>query len=409
MCYTNRTYRLLLLRIKEGIPLKYWRGYLTAAIFAAIAWALTTFAEGHRALVDMVYPYLTRLIQTTLAEWTGGVDFCLWQLLAVALGALLIASIVVMIALRWNFFQWLGWVAAAASCLWMLHTGVFGLNYYAGPLSDDIRVDTSVPGSTTDLVTTTTYFRDKANELALQIPRDADGNPDFPEFEELAAMAGNGFEDLTYRQSYSVFAGSTVPVKKLGWADMYTSMGITGFTFSLTGEAAVNPQIPAVSMPFVMCHEMAHRMCIANEADANLAGFLACAANEDITYQYSGYFMAFRYCYDSLRSLSSSTAKKAAKDIYAGVNEEFLKDMGAYNKWVNASVKPTASKVGTAVNDSYIKANGDSQGVKSYGGVTNLLVHWYVQEIYLPEHKDEEVVFDPYDKNQVDLTTDSGA
>ena len=220
MCYTNRTYRLLLLRIKEGIPLKYWRGYLTAAIFAAIAWALTTFAEGHRALVDMVYPYLTRLIQTTLAEWTGGVDFCLWQLLAVALGALLIASIVVMIALRWNFFQWLGWVAAAASCLWMLHTGIFGLNYYAGPLSDDIRVDTSVPGSTTDLVTTTTYFRDKANELALQIPRDADGNPDFPEFEELAAMAGNGFEDLTYRQSYSVFAGSTVPVIKLGWADM---------------------------------------------------------------------------------------------------------------------------------------------------------------------------------------------
>jgi hypothetical protein len=356
----------------------------------------------------MVYPYLTRLIQTTLADWTGGVDFCLWQLLAVALGAILLASIVVMIALRWNFVQWLGWVAAAASFLWMLHTGIFGLNYYAGPLADDIRVDTSVPGSTTDLVTTTTYFRDKANELALQIPRNADGSPNFAEFEELAAMAGSGFRNLTYEQSYSVFAGSTAPVKKLGWADMYTSMGITGFTFSLTGEAAVNPQIPAVSMPFVMCHEMAHRMCIANEADANLAGFLACIANEDISYQYSGYFMAFRYCYDSLRSLSSSTAKKAAKDIYAGVNEQFLADMGAYSQWVNASVKPTASKVGTTINDSYIKANGDSQGVKSYGGVTNLLVHWYVQEIYLPEHKDEEVVFDPYDKSQVDLSTNSG-
>lgn len=388
--------------------MKYWRGYLTAAVFAAITWALTSFAESHKALVDMVYPYLTRLIQTTLAEWTGGVEFCMWQLLAVVLGALLIASIVVMIALRWNFFQWLGWVAASASFLWLLHTGLFGLNYYAGALADDIRLDTSVTGSTTDLINTTTYFRDKANELALQIPRDENGAPDFPEFEELAEMAGNGFENLTYKQSYSVFAGCTAPVKKLGWADMYTSMGITGFTFSLTGEAAVNPQIPEVSLPFTMCHEMAHRMCIANEADANLAGFLACAANDDIRYQYSGYLMAFRYCYNSLRSLTLSTAKKAAKDIYAGVNEELLKDLGDYNKWVNASVKPTASKIGSAVNDSYIKANGDSQGVKSYGGVTSLLVHWYVQQIYLPEHKDEEVVFDPYDKNQVYPAEPSG-
>ena len=384
--------------------MKYWRGYLTAAIFAAITWALTSFAESHGALVDMVYPYLTRVIQTTLAEWTAGADYLLWQLLAVVLIAVFIASIVVTIALRWNVFQWAGWVLAAASCLWMLHTGVFGLNYYAGPLADDIRLETSTGSTISELVQTTTYFRDKANELAEQINRDSNGDPDYPSFEELAEMAGAGFESLTYDHSYSVFAGSTVPVKKLGWADMYTSMGITGFTFSLTGEAAVNPQIPVVSMPFTMCHEMAHRMCIAAERDANLAAYLACIANPDPIYQYSGYFMAFRYCYNSLSGVSTSAAKKAAKEIYAGVSDQVLEDLGDYRKWVNISVKPTAQKVGNTINDSYIKGNGDESGVKSYGEVTDLLVSWYVQEIYLPDHKDEEVVFDPTDKNQVDLS-----
>ena len=48
--------------------MKYWRGYLTAAILAAITWAVKSFAENHRAIIDMVYPYTSRLIQTTLAD-----------------------------------------------------------------------------------------------------------------------------------------------------------------------------------------------------------------------------------------------------------------------------------------------------------------------------------------------------
>ena len=275
--------------------MKYWRGYIAAALCAALTWALTEFAKAHGTLVDMIYPYVTRLIQSSLADWTGGVDFCLWQVLAEVLVVLLLASIVVMIILKWNPVQWFGWVLAAASFLWMLHTGFFGLNGYTGSLAEAIRLDVT-EYTVTDLAEATTYFRDMANQLSLEVPRDAGGNPDCPTFEELAEQAGEGFENLTYKESYSVFAGSTVPVKKLGWEDMYSSMGISGVSMPLTGEAAVNPQIPVVSMPFTMCHEMAHRMCIAQERDANLAGFLACRANSDPIIQYSGYFMAFRYC-----------------------------------------------------------------------------------------------------------------
>jgi hypothetical protein len=382
--------------------LKYWRGYLAAAIFAVITLAVTQFAKSHTVLMDMVYPYTTRLIQTTLAEWSAGVDFCLWQLLAVLLVVVVLASIVIMVILRWNVFQWLGWVLSGVSLLWMLHTGVYGLNNYAGPLAEDIRLNVT-EYTVTELVEATTYFRDQANALAEKVNRKEDGSVDYPAFEELAQMAGEGFKTLTYDRSYSVFAGSREPVKKLGWADMYTSMGITGLTMPLTGEAAVNPNIPAVSMPFTMCHEMAHRMCITQERDANLAGFLAATAHSDPAFQYSGYFMAFRYCYSALLSVKTSTADNAARTIYAGMNSQMQKDMQDYDLFLAEYRKESAANFANSVNNAYIQASGDEKGIASYGEVCDLLVSWHIQEIYLPAHKDEEVGFDPTDKNQVQL------
>jgi len=65
--------------------LKYWRGYIAAAMLAAVSGALVAFSKSHTALVDMVYPYLSRIIQDYLGHWSAGVDFCLWQVLAVLL------------------------------------------------------------------------------------------------------------------------------------------------------------------------------------------------------------------------------------------------------------------------------------------------------------------------------------
>ena len=402
--------------------MKDWRWYIAAALFAAIALGLQQFAQTHRTLIDMLYPYVTRLIQTTLADWTSGVSFCLWQVLALLLIVALLATVVLTIVLKWNFFQWAGWVLASISLLFMLHTGVYGLNFYAGRLvdgkqpeekvhvglADDIRLTLS-DFQTTELVEATRYFRDQADLLAQELPRDENGDPIFPSFEEMAATAGDGYKTLTVEHSFSVFAGSTAPVKKLGWADMYTAMGITGFTLSLTGEAAVNPNIPAVSLPFTMCHELAHRMCIAVEQDANLAAFLACRVHEDPAFRYSGYFMAYLYCYDALTRVGTSTAKSEAKALQEGLSQQMRTDLVRYQEFFAKNQNETATKIANSVNDGYIKANGDQRGTDSYGDVVDLLVSWHIQEIYLPAHQEEEQAFDPLDKNQVDISGLPGA
>ena len=383
--------------------MKYWTGYLTAGIIGAITWALMRLAEKYGVLVDMVYPYVTRTLQGYLAQWSSGVDFVLWQVGAMVLGVILIAGIVVMIVMKWNPVRYLGWVLAGASLIYFLNTLAFGLNYYAGSLAEDIRLEVR-QYTVEELADAAIYYRDKANFLAQNVKRDGNGDVDFDDFDTLALKAENGFRNLVYKHSYPVFAGSTVPVKELGWADMYTSMGITGVTMGITGEAAVNPQIPAVSIPFTMCHEMSHRMSIANERDANFAGFLACMANEDVQYQYSGYFMAYRYCYNSLLGANTMESAAIAARVASGVNDLLKHDMDAYSRLFSSRRSETATKVADTANDTYLKASGDTAGVASYGAVTDLLVSWHYQKEILPTITEQEKKFDPYDENQVDLS-----
>jgi len=391
------------MKCKEVLPLKYWRGYLAAAILGFFGWALTEFAKAHSALIDMVYPYVTRMVQTFLAEWSSSVSFCLWQFIAVVLIVGLLASVVLMIVFRWNPIQWLGWVLAVASLIVVLHIGLYGLNGYAGSISEDIQLEMT-EYTIDELEKATIYYRNHANELSGQVKRDANGDPAFSSFQELAEQAGDGFHNLVYEQSQPIFAGSLLPVKELGWADMYTSMGITGFTMSLTGEAAVNPQIPAVSLPFTMCHEMAHRMCIATESDANMAAFLACQANPSVEFQYSAYFMAYRYCYNAIVSQSTSQAKTAAQRISDGASTLLTRDILSYNQFFASNRDDKATELADTVNDSYIKLGGDERGTASYGAVCDLLVSWHIQEIVLPMQLEEEIKFDPFDESQVDLS-----
>ena len=383
--------------------MKYWTGFLTAGIIGAITWALMRLAENFQELVDMVYPYVSRTVLDVLAQWSSGVSFCLWQMGAMVLGILLLASIVLMIAMKWNPLQWCGWVLTGAAVIYLLNTLVFGLNYYAGSLADDIRLEVR-RYTVQELADAAIYYRDKANFLAEQVERDENGDVAFDDFETLAQKAENGFDALIYKFSFPVFAGSTLPVKELGWSNMYTSMGITGVTMGITGEAAVNPQIPVVSLPFTMCHEMAHRMSIANERDANFTGFLACMANEDMQYQYSGYFMAYRYCYSALANANTMEASSAAARVAVEVNEQLKHDMDSYTRLFSTRGNKAATKLANTANDTYLRTSGDSSGVGSYGEVVDLLVSWHYQRVIQPSIIQTEKKFDPYDESQVDLS-----
>ena len=370
--------------------MKYWRGYLVAAILAACTWGLVQFAQSHWVLVDMVYPYVTRLIQNFLADWSSGVTFCLWQLMLVVLGAAGLASVVMMVIWKWNPIQWLGWVAAAVSIIIFLNTALFGLNNQAGPLADDLHMQVT-DYTVSELEQAGKYYLEQANGLAGEISRDAEGNVDLPAFQDLAALAGKGFENQTYEEFNAVFGGSTAPVKELGWGGLMRLRGITGVTVGITGEAAVNPKTPAVAMPFVICRQMAQRMCITVQQDSAFAAFLACDANPVAEFRYSGYLMAYNHCYQSLKAMDTSAAQASATRLASMENGKVTADLEGYN-------------ASFAADDDMEIPEKTEEDLPLRSSVTDLLVSWYIQEQVLPTQVEEEVLFDPKDETQVDLT-----
>ena len=309
--------------------MKYWRGYLVAAIVAACSWGLIEFAKSHWALVDMIYPYMTRMVQNYLIGWNSGVGFCLWQLILIVLGVLLLASVVMMILWKWNPIQWFGWVTAAVSIIFFLNTAIWGLNSYAGPIAQDIRLEVA-DYQISELEEAAAFYQSRANALATHVKRDENGTMVLPDLETLCEMAGEGFESQTYDRYNAIFAGSTAPVKELGWSDLFSTRGITGLTVGITGEAAVNPETPTVAMPFVVCRQMAQRMCIANEQDSAFAAFLACDANTQSVFRYSAYFMAYRYCQSALMSMDTAMAQQAAMKLNGTESDLLRGDMLAY-------------------------------------------------------------------------------
>ena len=365
--------------------MKYWRGYLVALIFAACTWALKSFAAAHWELIDMVYPYVSRLAQNSLAQWSSSVSFCLRDTLGLFAIAALLTTVVLMIILHWNPIQWLGWILAAVSLFSLLNTGLYGLNDYAAPLADDIRLNVS-EYAITELQGAATYFRDMANKTAPTMDRDSGEGSHTADFDVLAQAAGEGFDNLTHKQFLSAFAGVTVPVKKLN------KSGVVGAHYSITGEAAVNPNVPAAGLPFAMCEQMARRMCIANDQDAILAAFMACRANSRAEFQYSAYFMAYRYCLNSLSAYETPEIIVAVSELQAGESECLKADLTLYEKsFAVKADKPYAE---------------DSKGenAPARNNVTDLLVSLYIQEIVLPQQVEDKKVFDPMDETQVDLT-----
>ena len=351
--------------------LKYWRGYLIAAVLFACNFALVGFCKGHVQLVDMFYPYVDRIVMDYLANWSAGFAGSLWQTGVVFLAVLLLGSAVLMIALRWNPVQWFGWVLTAAGILVLLNTGIYGINAYAGPISEDVRLSVN-EYSSGSLERAASYYGQMATEYAKKVKRTGK-YADFSDFDTLAEQAAKGYTVLTYERGIPIFSGTTVPVKKQGW--MGRADGKNGMTVGLTGESAVNPDVPEVGLPFAICHEMNHRMCIYNDSDASFGAFLACTANSSHEFIYSGYLMAFRTCYNALAGIDSQLGRDSLNRVMAYVSDDVMNDMAQYNTFFGE----------------------DAQQVDEQ--LTNLLVSWHVQEIAQYGEDEEEDVFDPMDES----------
>lgn len=146
-------------------------------------------------------------------------------------------------------------------------------------------------------------------------------------------------------------------------------VGITGFYFPYTAEANVSCDWPRFSIPATMGHELAHRAGFMREDEANYIGYLACVESDDPLARYSGYTMAYDQAMAALRRADP----EAWEQIRSQQSLAAAGDRAATSAMA-AEYRGALQDLGNAVNDSYLKANGQSSGTASYGLMVDLLL-----------------------------------
>ena len=344
---------------------------ILTAVFALLTLSLVAAAAYVPGFFDFYTP-LSRNILNFLGTLTAPFPFALWEVLAALAVLLLLYTLVRTFVKKHSFLCWLSGVALAAGVLVFLFVGMWGLNHYAPPLAE--RLGLEVGGYDSEqLAQATVYMAQRAGALAGQVARNDEGDLQI-DFSAMAKAAAQGYEALG--NQYDFFAVEKLPrVKKLLVPDAFSYAGITGICVPFTGESCVNPDTYEASLPFTMCHELAHRLSVAAEDEANFAAFLAATAHPDGAFQYSGWYSAFVYCYNALYEVD----KAAASAIWEGMSETLRADCRRANEHYEP-YEGAVQEAAQQVNDAYLKAFDEEAGVASYGLVADLLLAWYVQE-----------------------------
>ncbi|PHV71708.1 hypothetical protein CS063_03875 [Sporanaerobium hydrogeniformans] len=250
----------------------------------------------------------------------------------------------------------------------------WGLNYSRPSLSETYGFHrTSYTHK--ELINLYSYLIKKCNTLRENLPENEVGVFTFQEdYRSIFKRAFLGYEEAA--SLFPTLGGNYGNPKPILASKLMNYTGITGFYSPFTGEANVSTAIPDLWLPCTTTHEMAHQRGYAHEEDANFIAFLTCSLHPDTDFQYSGYFLALLHTQSALwnvdknlvKTLNTHLSSKVKTDL--NYNNDFW---SKYDGWIE--------EISAQINDSYLKANGVSDGEKSYGRMVNHLLDYY--EAYL--------------------------
>lgn len=170
-------------------------------------------------------------------------------------------------------------------------------------------------------------------------------------------------------EKFGVLSGKYGKPKGVLLSEQMCYTGITGVYFPFTGEANVNVVATDFMLPATVLHEMAHQRGFAREDEANYIAYLTCMYHPDVNFKYSGSLLALIYSMKALRQNDHEKYLQLRKNYSEGV----MRDLIYLNQfWKQYEGK--VEKASTKMNDSYLKSNGQENGVKSYGRMVDLLL-----------------------------------
>ncbi len=243
--------------------------------------------------------------------------------------------------------------------------GLWGLNYGRLPISTSVNVPVSQP--TIKELEEVTYWL--ADQAALERKKIDWALVEETATSKLLSGVDGAFYQLPDRLNFLSFGG-TQP-KLLGSSIYFSYAGIAGIYNPFTGEGNINHMAPTHTLPVTAAHELAHYRGITREDEANFIAWAVCAYSDDPLYAYSGHVLAMIHSSNALYSVDKPAWEAFMVQLDPGIKEDLQKSRDFWNTY-----EGWFEEVNREVNDQYLKANKQAEGVKSYGRMVDLLIGW---------------------------------
>lgn len=242
-----------------------------------------------------------------------------------------------------------------------------GINYERVSFSESVGIKTT-EYSARELTQVCRWLTDKVNISGGKVERDEDGVMQLAEGEQEGAV----FAMEQLGDVYVQLDGYYPNPKGLLNPWILSVQNLTGIYSPFTIEANYNSAITPYNIPFTACHELSHLSGFMQEQEANFIAWLACSESSRPDFNYSADLMGWIYCMNVLERVD----RKAYEEIRAELSPEVQVDLKANNEfWKKYDTR--IAEVSNKINDTYLKANGQQDGVKSYDRMVDLIVTYY--------------------------------
>jgi len=267
-------------------------------------------------------------------------------------------------------------IAAFGGFVMFIFTFTLGVCYGKTPVNELMDFERRLL-SVEDLSAALEILVDEINIIADNINYTETESTEMPyNLRELNRKLNEAYKNML--DEYDLFTRINSRVKPAVFiSEIMSGMHITGVYSFFTGEANVNIDFPDFNLPFVAAHEMAHLMGVGREDEANFAAFLVCLYSGDDYIRYSGLINMSQYIGSALLKENQDKYFEIMVNMPAVVWNEWA----AYSRFFDKYRDTKISQVASAANNAYLRAQGQEQGVKSYGFVVDLSVA-YLLDLY---------------------------
>lgn len=265
------------------------------------------------------------------------------------------------------------WTLSVAYLMFML---LHGLNYARLPVGQSFDLPVR-ERTAAELRETAAWLVDQTNRVRSLSEEDESGvfvlSPDIGATLKTAAAAYAAAAD-----DYPLLAGPPIRPKGVFLSHYWSYTGITGVYMPFFVESNVNIDVPEHTIPETALHEIAHTRGFAREDEAGFLAFLTGIYSDNPDFAYSVLLGAALRSLNALGGIDAEGYQAVAAQLSDAVWRD-LHAAGAYWKQFEGPVQEASTKV----NDAYLQANLQEDGVRSYGRMVDLVLAWYEQQAEL--------------------------